>query len=343
MSQTFPYDLVKVSGETDENLKRLFAETAWTRWDHTIRELGLIIPEGYRELAPKICNMEVRPDDVWVVTFPKCGTTWTQAIVWNLMTNCKEEEKEISYSAKFPFLEHQAIAKSPFPKGMSEEEVLKLSEEDLEIYNVHTQNFDRIVQMKSPRFIKSHLPFQVLPQTLLDTAKVVFVARNPWDCCASLYNHVTGFKPFAYQYVGTKAQFCELFRKEETPWGSYWNHLKTAWSKRSHPNIHFMWYEDLKSDFDQEVSRLQKFLGTDVNGEKMEELKKRVNIKTLQAMDTRMGGKTMGEANFNFYRRGGQVGGLKKALEDDKEVEKWKDWVKRKVEETRVPIQIPDC
>ena len=56
--------------------------------------------------------------------------------------------------------------------------------------------------------------------------QVVFVARNPWDCCASLYNHVTGFKPFAYQYVGTKAQFCELFRKEETPWGSYWNHLK---------------------------------------------------------------------------------------------------------------------
>ena len=58
------------------------------------------------------------------------------------------------------------------------------------------------------------------------TLQVVFVARNPWDCCASLYNHVTGFKPFAYQYVGTKAQFCELFRKEETPWGSYWNHLK---------------------------------------------------------------------------------------------------------------------
>ena len=58
---------------------------------------------------------------------------------------------------------------------------------------------------------------------------------------------------------------------------------------------------------------------------------------------TRMGGKTMGEANFNFYRRGGQVGGLKKALEDDKEVEMWKDWVKHKVEETGLPIQIPDC
>ena len=69
----------------------------------------------------------------------------------------------------------------------------------------------------------------------------------------------------------------------------------------------------------------------------------RKSFLTIPDETARMGGKTMGEANFNFYRRGGQVGGLKKALEDDKEVEMWKDWVKRKVEETGVPIQIPDC
>ena len=30
----------------------------------------------------KIKNMEVFEDDIWIVTFPKCGTTWVQEMIW---------------------------------------------------------------------------------------------------------------------------------------------------------------------------------------------------------------------------------------------------------------------
>ena len=36
------------------------------------------MPKKYRAAAEKIYNFEVKEDDIWIVTFPKCGTTWTQ-------------------------------------------------------------------------------------------------------------------------------------------------------------------------------------------------------------------------------------------------------------------------
>lgn len=54
----------------------------------------------------KIKNMEVYEDDVWVITFPKCGTTWTQEMVWMLGNNLDyETSMKIPLDDKFPFME----------------------------------------------------------------------------------------------------------------------------------------------------------------------------------------------------------------------------------------------
>jgi Sulfotransferase domain len=48
---------------------------------------------------------------------------------------------------------------------------------------------DFIASLPSPRFIKTHLPFSYLPENLLDTCKVVYVARNPKDVVVSWFYH----------------------------------------------------------------------------------------------------------------------------------------------------------
>ena len=34
--------------------------------------------------------------------------------------------------------------------------------------------------------------------------------------------------------------------KISAPWSPYWKHLKEAWENRDHPNLLFLFYEDLQ-------------------------------------------------------------------------------------------------
>lgn len=65
--------------------------------------------------------------------------------------------------------------------------------------------------MPSPRFVKTHLPMTLLPPKILDTAKVVYVARDPRDVVVSCYHHARLFTMTGY--CGTFKEFWNLFHK----------------------------------------------------------------------------------------------------------------------------------
>ncbi|PSN34020.1 hypothetical protein C0J52_19861 [Blattella germanica] len=115
------------------------------------------MPEEFQHHVNRIRHFAVRPDDVWIVTHPKCGTTWTQEMVWLLMNNLDfETARATKLDERAPFLEYSC-------QNSTASETAKLG--DTVCYSE---------QLKSPRCVKTHLPKELLPLQLWSVKPKVF-------------------------------------------------------------------------------------------------------------------------------------------------------------------------
>jgi sulfotransferase len=62
--------------------------------------------EKYKQYAERIKRLTVYEDDTWIVTFPKCGTTWAQEMIW-LVNNDLDyaTARQVNLNDRYPFLE----------------------------------------------------------------------------------------------------------------------------------------------------------------------------------------------------------------------------------------------
>lgn len=86
------------------------------------------------------------------------------------------------------------------------------------IESISVPGFEFFPKIKQQRFIKTHLPFKLLPPTVMEEkAKVVYIARNPKDVVVSYYHlnklyrtqgYVNDFETFFKYFT---SDLCELF------------------------------------------------------------------------------------------------------------------------------------
>lgn len=63
-------------------------------------------PQQFRENADNYYNFKGRSSDIWVSTFPRSGTTWTQEMVWLIGNNLDFYKAKNDYlTNRFPFFE----------------------------------------------------------------------------------------------------------------------------------------------------------------------------------------------------------------------------------------------
>ncbi|KAL0276598.1 UNVERIFIED_CONTAM: hypothetical protein PYX00_004141 [Menopon gallinae] len=47
----------------------------------------VLLPPDFQEIGQRIVDLEVREDDVWLVSYPRTGSTWTQEMIWCIGNN----------------------------------------------------------------------------------------------------------------------------------------------------------------------------------------------------------------------------------------------------------------
>ncbi|XP_002412224.3 amine sulfotransferase [Ixodes scapularis] len=180
------------------------------------------------EVLRSALSYKPHPGDVFIVTYPKCGTTWMQYIVHYIYTNGAPITSVEDFLRRQPWLERvgaEGLTGLPRPGSA----------------------------------IKSHMPYD--QDRVSKHAKYIYVARNPYDCCVSFFNHFKHFPVHRFE-DGTFEEFFELFMLGEVDFGSYFDHLLSWYGHRDEPNVLFMTYEDLKQDTRFWIQKVADFLGS---------------------------------------------------------------------------------
>jgi len=175
-----------------------------------------------------------RPEDIFVVTQMKCGTTWMQNVVYEILMRGKGDLVETGRTM-------YSIA--PWIEGRKSVSISEAAVSGSE---------------RPSRIIKTHLPAQLCPYDR--AARYIYVARHPLSCFASCIDFVdTNVGGMAPELPAFEEWFCS---PDLMWWGTWTDHVKGWWERsRREPNVLFVHFEEMKKDLAGVTRRVAEFLG----------------------------------------------------------------------------------
>lgn len=264
------------------------------------KPIHCIMPSKYRLYADRIRNLTVYEDDVWVVTFPKAGTTWTQEMVWLIDRDLDyHTASTVNLNERSVFLEVCAF-----------------------ISNIEKPDtIGKVERLPRPRHIKSHLPLALLPKQLWTVKpNIIYTARNPKDVTTSFmhhYRHLQGFngsqKDFLDGILADKIMYCPQIK-----------HATEFWALSHRDHILILHYEDMKRNLPEVIQKVCHFFGKSYTKEQLRDLEKHLMFDTMKANNAANNVALVAEVqsgmgistDFKFMRKG-QIGAYKEELPEE--------------------------
>jgi hypothetical protein len=189
-------------------------------------------------------EFDFRPDDVWLLSFPRSGTSWSHEVI-----------SAVLYDGDIAALT-LAQRERKIPKFRP-----------IEIGIGPAGNLaERLAMWRaapSPRVVPTHVPYRLFPKAVLALkCKRVYVLRDPRDVAVSMY-HLHRSHRVLGNFKGTWDEFFEEFAAGRVPYGGWFDHTLGWWPHvAAHPNeVLVLTYEQLKNEMPASLRRLGSFLG----------------------------------------------------------------------------------
>ena len=163
--------------------------------------------------------------------------------------------------------------------------------------------------LPSPRYMKTHLPYELWKQQLdkHPNLKIIQTIRNPKDTLVSWYHHCrSDFNIGAFH--GTWDQYFELFEQKRLPWGDYFEH-NANWYKfnKDRKESLVLIYEDMKKSHRDHVIKIANFLGYDLSDKVVDLIVEKSSFKDMSRKINAVLKQSPGwkSDRSNFVRKGG--------------------------------------
>lgn len=269
--------------------RREFRAKVFSKLAQHSEKLGELVADAGRvsNFLTGYSRFEPRESDIWIATYPRSGTTWSQYLLVLLHHGVDVQFEHIH-------------------------DVSPWFERSLALGSLRAEELNG---MASPRIFKTHLPASWVPER----GRVLHVHRDGKDVARSyfaLYRKYLG-------YQGSFAQFFERFLRGDLQYRS-WFDFERGWSQRRRErNVLSVAYESMRAEPEAMIGQIASFMGLRKTPEEIAAVAAATDIAAMKKIEPKFDHAVLvlrerGVQSSSFIRDG-QVGAGAKELSPEQE------------------------